>query len=206
MKELTSRQRDVLGFITDYIRIHAYPPTIREIGDRFAISVKGAYDHVEALRKKGFLRLGNKRSRTIEVVKAGGEDSKDTEREVIEVPLLGTVAAGRPILSEENWERFILIPRAQLKKNATHFAVRVRGDSMIGAGINDGDIAVIESREYAEDREIVATQVDDNGAVLKRFFKEPNRVRLESENPKYSPIYTQNARILGRLVQILRSY
>jgi repressor LexA len=206
MKELTPRQRDVLGFIIEYIRLHAYPPTIREIGDRFAISVKGAYDHVEALKKKGILRLGNKRSRTIEVVKAEGEDSKDADREVVEVPLLGTVAAGKPILSEENWENVMLLPRVLLKKNAKHFALRVRGDSMIGAGINDGDIAVIESREYAENREIVATQVDDNGAVLKRFFKEANRVRLESENPNYQPIYTQNARVLGRLVHIIRSY
>jgi repressor LexA len=206
MKELTQRQREVLGFITDYIQIHAFPPTIREIGDRFRISVKGAYDHVEALRKKGFLRLGDKRSRTIEVVKADGEHANDDDRGVIQVPLLGTVAAGKPVLSEENWESFVPFPRSLLKKNARYFALRVRGDSMTGAGIEDGDIAIIESREHAEDREIVATQVDDDGAVLKRFFKEANRVRLESENPNYPPLYTQNARILGVLARIIRAY
>jgi repressor LexA len=205
MKELTPRQKEVLGFIAEYIRIYAYPPTIREIGDHFAISVKGAYDHVEALRKKGFLRLGNKRSRTIEVLKASG-DSKDIDTPVIEVPLLGTVAAGRPILSEENWEGFVPIHHSLLKKNAQYFALKVRGDSMTGAGIADGDIAVIEKQEHAENREIVVALVDDEAVTLKRFFREANRIRLEPENPKHMPIYTQDVRILGRLAHIIRSY
>jgi repressor LexA len=204
MKELTPRQKEVLGFITKYVRMYAYPPTIREIGDHFAISVKGAYDHVEALRKKGFLRLGNKRSRTIEVLKASG-DSKDLDTPVIEVPLLGTVAAGRPILSEENWEGAVPIHHSLLKKNAQYFALKVRGDSMIGAGIADGDIAVIEKLEHAENREIVVALVDE-AVTLKRFFREANRIRLEPENPKHTPIYTQDARILGRLAHIIRSY
>jgi repressor LexA len=205
MKELTPRQRNVLDFITKYKQIHAYPPTIREIGDYFAISVKGAYDHVEALRKKGFLRLGDKRSRTIEVIKASG-DSGGSEAPMVEVPLLGAVAAGKPILAEENWEGFVPIHRSMLKKNARYFALTVKGDSMIGAGITSGDIAIIEEREYAEDGDIVVALVDDEAATLKRFFKEPNRVRLESENPVHPPIYTQNARILGCLATIIRSY
>ncbi|WP_010254572.1 transcriptional repressor LexA [Treponema primitia] len=203
MKELTQRQRDVLDFITEYIKIHAYPPTMREIGEHFVISVKGAYDHVEALRKKGFIRLGDKRSRTIEIIKTEQDHSVNTL--VIEVPLLGTVAAGRPILSEENWEGAIPIHHSLLKKNAQYFALKVRGDSMIGAGIVDGDVAVIEKQESAENREIVVALVDE-AVTLKRFFKESNRVRLEPENVKYKPIFTQNARILGRLAHIIRSY
>jgi repressor LexA len=204
MKELTQRQKDVLDFITEYTKVHAYPPTMREIGEYFAISVKGAYDHVEALRKKGFIRLGDKRSRTIEIIKPKKDaDAGDTP--VIEVPLLGTVAAGRPILSEENREGAIPIHHSLLKKNSRYFALKVRGDSMIGAGIVDGDIAVIEKREYAENREIVVALVDE-AVTLKRFFKESNRVRLEPENADYKPIYTQNARILGRLAHIIRSY
>jgi repressor LexA len=177
---------------------------MREIGEHFVISVKGAYDHVEALRKKGFIRLGDKRSRTIEIIKP----KKDTDADdipVIEVPLLGTVAAGRPILSEENWEGSIPIHHSLLKKNFQYFALKVRGDSMTGAGIMDGDIAVIEKQESAENREIVVALVDD-AVTLKRFFKESNRVRLEPENSNYQPIYTQNARILGRLAHIIRSY
>jgi repressor LexA len=204
MKELTQRQRDVLDFITEYIRNHTYPPTIREIGEHFTISVKGAYDHVEALRKKSFLRLGDKRSRTIEVIKAN-DDPAVANAPVVAIPLLGTVAAGRPILSEENWEGSIPIHHSLLKKNTQYFALKVRGDSMTGVGIVDGDIAVIEKQESAENHEIVVALVDE-AITLKRFYKEANRVRLDPENAKYKPIYTQNARILGRLAHIIRSY
>ncbi|GHV73904.1 LexA repressor [Spirochaetia bacterium] len=204
MRGLTRRQKEVLNFITEYIAIHAYPPTIREIGDHFDISVKGAYDHVEALRKKQILRLGDKRSRTIEIIK--DETDPAANEPVVSVPLLGTVAAGQPILSDENWEGVVPIHRSLLKKNADYFALKVRGDSMTGAGIVDGDIAVIERQETAENREIVAAQVDDEGYTLKRFFKDANRIRLEPENVNYKPIYTQHARILGRLAHIIRSY
>jgi repressor LexA len=206
MKELTQRQREVLLFITKYINKHTYPPTMREIGDNFSISVKGAYDHVEALRKKGFIRLGDKRSRTIEIIKHDKEtDARTGANAIVDVPLMGTVAAGKPILTEGNKEKSIPVHQSLLKKNAEYFALKVRGDSMIGAGIMEGDIAVIESRESAENRDIVVALVDE-AATLKRFFKESNRIRLEPENPKYQPIYTQDARILGRLAHLIRSY
>jgi repressor LexA len=202
MKELTERQREVLIFITEYINTHAYPPTMREIGDYFSISVKGAYDHVEALRKKGVLRLKDKRSRTIEIIKYDRETGTNT---IIDIPLVGTVAAGKPILAEENWEGTVPVHQSLLKKNTFYFALRVRGDSMTGAGIMEGDIAVIEKRETAENRDIVVAVVDE-AATLKRFFKESNRIRLEPENPRYRPIYTQDARVLGRLAHLIRSY
>jgi repressor LexA len=205
MKELTPRQTEVLDFIAKYVRRYAYPPTIREIGDHFGISVKGAYDHVEALRKKEFVRLGNKRSRTIEVLKTNGDTKNIDMPSVIEVPLLGTVAAGRPILSEENQEGSVPLHRSMLKEGADYFALKVRGDSMIGAGIGDGDIAVIEKQEIAENGEIVVALVDE-AVTLKKFFKEANRVRLEPANTAYKPIYTQDIRILGRLAHIIRSY
>ncbi|GHV80099.1 LexA repressor [Spirochaetia bacterium] len=204
MRGLTRRQKEVLDFITKYIAIHAYPPTIREIGDHFEISVKGAYDHVEALRKKQILRLGDKRSRTIEIIK--DETDPAANEPVVMIPLMGMVAAGKPILSDENREGSVPIHCSLLKKNAEYFAMKVRGDSMTGAGIVDGDIAVIEKRETAENREIVVAQVDDEAVTLKRFFKESNRVRLQPENPIYKPIYTQHARIVGKLAHIIRSY
>jgi repressor LexA len=206
MKELTLRQREVLRFIIGHIRNNAYPPTIREIGDHFGISVKGAYDHVDALRKKGFVRMGDKRSRTIEVLKTD-EGTQDLEAPVIEVPLMGTVAAGKPILSEENREGSVSLHHSLLKKGAEYFAVKVRGDSMNRAYIAEGDIAVIEKQEHAENGQIVVAVVDE-AITLKRFFKEANRVRLqpESDNPEHKPIYTQNARIAGRLAHIIRSY
>jgi repressor LexA len=206
MKELTPRQKEVLRFLIGYIQNHAYPPAIREIGDHFGISVKGAYDHVDALRKKGYIRMGDKRSRTIEILKTD-EDSQDLSAPMIEVPLVGTVAAGKPILSEENREGSVHLHRSMVKKGSEYFAVKVRGDSMTRADIVEGDIAVIEKQEYAEDGEIVAAVVDE-GMTLKRFFKEASRVRLqpESDNPIHKPIYTQNARIAGRLAHIIRSY
>jgi repressor LexA len=202
MKELTQRQREILAFIAEYISSHAYPPTMREIGAYFSISVKGAYDHVSALRKKGCLRVGDKRSRTIEIIK----QNKDPEAEAFtEVPLLGTVAAGKPILAEENWDGSIPVHHSLLKKNGQYFALKVRGDSMTGAGIMDGDIAVIEKQQMVNNREIVVAVVDE-AVTLKRFFKESTRVRLEPENKAYKPIYTQDARILGRLAYVIRSY
>jgi repressor LexA len=201
MKELTQRQKEVLSFIAGYINQHNYPPTIREIGDFFSISVKGAHDHVTALKKKGVLKQEDKRSRTMELV---GEGRTSLNR-LVEIPLLGTVAAGVPILSEENWDGTIQINDALLKKNRKYFALKVRGDSMVGAGIMDGDTAVIEKQSIAKNGEIVVAVVDE-AVTLKRFFKETKRIKLQAENAGYPPIYSQNIRLLGRLVHIIRSY
>ncbi|GAB1481937.1 transcriptional repressor LexA [Treponema sp.] len=203
MRELTERQKEVLSFIMLYIREHSYPPTIREIAEHFSISVKGAYDHLGALKKKNRLKLGDKRSRTIEVVKTEEEEEASTRSE--EIPLLGTVAAGRPILSEENWDGTIPVPLSMLRKGGNYFALRVRGDSMERAGILDGDVAVVEKREVAKDGEIVVAVVDE-AVTLKRFFKESSRIRLQAENPQFSPIYCQDVRILGRLACLIRKY
>jgi repressor LexA len=204
MKELTERQREVLSFISAFAKSHTYPPTIREIADHFSISVKGAYDHLNALKKKGYLRLEDKRSRTIEVVHTATEEQEASEQ-LVQIPILGTVAAGKPILAEENWEGTISLPPFMVKKQGSYFALNIRGDSMIGAGIMDGDLAVIEKRETAHNGEIVVAVVDD-AVTLKRFFKESNRIRLQPENSAYSPIYYQDVRVLGRLSCIIRSY
>jgi repressor LexA len=202
MKELTERQREVLSFITQYVTKHAYPPTIREIADHFSISVKGAYDHLGALKKKNRLRLGDKRSRTIEVIR---NEDEDLAAQSLSVPVLGDVAAGRPILAEENWDGTIPVPQSMLRRGGQYFALRVRGDSMERAGIVDGDFAVVEKREIAKDGEIVVAVVEE-AVTLKRFFKESSRIRLQPENPAYSPIYCQDVRILGRLACLIRKY
>ncbi|MDR2402695.1 MAG: transcriptional repressor LexA [Spirochaetaceae bacterium] len=200
MKELTHRQREVLTFITRFINTHAYPPTIREIADHFTVSVKGAYDHVTALKRKGYIR-GDKRSRTIELINhVSVEDNL-----FVYVPILGAVAAGLPVQEEENWDGVIPIQRSLLKKQGDFFAVRVRGDSMEGAGILDGDLAVIQKQDVVRNGEIAVVMVDD-AMTLKRFFKESSRVRLQPANSKYKTIYSQNVRVLGRVVYISRSY
>ncbi|MDR1288741.1 MAG: transcriptional repressor LexA [Treponema sp.] len=202
MKELTQRQNEVLSFIAEYYGAHTYPPTIREIADYFSVSVKAAHDHISALKKKGRLKQAGRRSRTMELVR-NGEDEKTED--FVQVPLLGNVPAGQPVLAENNWNESISLPRSMLKRNQNYFAVNVRGDSMSGAGIMDGDLAVAERLESPDNGEIVVAVVDD-AVTLKRFFRESNRIRLQPENPAYKPIYSQNVRVLGRLARLFRSY
>jgi repressor LexA len=202
MKDLTQRQKEVLSFIADYITAHSYPPTIREIAEHFFISVKGAHDHVTALKKKGSLKQTDKRSRTMELVKNSDDEGPEA---LVEIPLLGTVAAGQPILSEENWDGTITLHHSMLKKNKKYFALNVRGDSMSGAGIMDGDTAIIEKQNSIHDGEIAVAVVNE-AVTLKRFFKENTRIRLQPENSAYKPIYCQNVRVLGRLARIIRFY
>jgi repressor LexA len=199
MKMLTERQKEVLDFIEHYIGTHPSPPTIREIADHFTMSVKGAYDHIKAIERKGCIRIGENRSRAIELIgrQAGHGPT-------VEVPLLGDVAAGKPIFAEENFDSTVHVPSA-MTGNTRCFALRVRGDSMINAGILDGDVAVIEQRSVASNGEIVVAMMEDS-VTLKRFFREKGRVRLSPENPEHSPIFTQDVRILGKLRGIVRTY
>jgi len=202
MKELTKRQKEVLSFIANHINKHSYPPTIREIAEHFSVSVKGAYDHVAALKRKNCLKQDGNRSRTMALT----ESKEDEESRLLaRIPIVGTVAAGVPILSEENYEGALTLHRSSLKKNRIYFAVKVRGDSMTGAGIMDGDMAVIEKQGAAVNGEIVVAVVDE-AVTLKRFFRESSRIKLQAENPDYKPIYCQDVRILGRLAQIIRQY
>lgn len=199
MRNATARQQEVLDFIASYIEEHAYPPTIRETAERFGISVKGAYDHVKALEKKGLIKLGENRSRSIEILEQGRP-----ERSPVELPLLGYVAAGKPIFADENFSGRVEVP-ADMVRSRSCFALTVRGDSMRDAGIMHGDTAVIEPRQTAENGEIVVAMIDDS-VTLKRFYRENNRVKLVAENPAYAPIYTQDVRIIGRLKGIIRKY
>ncbi|MCL2472562.1 MAG: transcriptional repressor LexA [Treponema sp.] len=201
MKEATKRQKEVLDFIAKYIHTHAYPPTIREVADYFEISVKGAHDHLTALKKKGLLKQGDKKSRTMELIKTGEE-----ENDFAEIPILGTVAAGRPILAIENMDGSIRLHKSFIKNDRQYFALKVRGDSMEEAGIMDGDTAVIEQQNMVRNGEIAVVMLDD-AVTLKTFYRESARIRLQPENSRYSPIYcSRDVRILGRLAHIFRSY
>jgi repressor LexA len=202
MKKPTERQQEVLDFIAGYINTHAYPPTIREVAEFFSISVKGAHDHLAALRKKGYLKQGDKRSRTMELVRTGEEDEGFAE-----IPILGTVAAGRPILALENMDGSIKLHRSFIRNGGKYFALRVKGDSMEDAGIMNGDTAVIEQSDTARNGEIAVVMLDDDAVTLKTFYRENNRIRLQPENSKYSPIFcSRDVKVLGRLAHIIRSY
>jgi len=201
VKEPTERQKEVLNFIAGYIQAHAYPPTIREVADFFSISIKGAHDHLAALKKKGLLKQGDKKSRAMELVMDGKKNDISTE-----IPILGTVAAGRPIMAVENMEGSIKLPKSFLKNNENYFALRVKGDSMEEAGILDGDTAIIEQRAMVQNGEIAVVMLDDS-VTLKTFYRESARIKLQPENVKYSPIYCNyDVQILGRLAHIMRSY
>ena len=204
MKGLTERQKEILTFIADYISRHSYPPTIREIAQYFEISIKGAHDHITALRRKNCLKQSGKRSRTMELTHLK-ENEPETLGMMVKIPIVGTVAAGIPILAEENWEDTLAVHQSMLKGGRTYFALKVRGDSMSGAGIMDGDMAIIEKLSVVNNGEIAVAVVDD-AVTLKRFYQENNRIMLRAENPAYKPIYCQDLRILGRLHQIVRTY
>jgi repressor LexA len=202
MKELTDKQELVLKFITSVIRNRGLPPTIREIGDEFEITAKGAYDHLKAIEKKGYLKTSKNQSRAIELLRHSAEDGIPVR--AMSIPLLGRVAAGLPIFAEENIEEYIPITDKLAKKGAM-FALKVIGESMIGDGINDGDIAIIQKKEVARDGDIIVALIE-NEATLKTYFKDSDAIRLEPSNPKFKTIKVKKVSIVGKLVGIYRYY
>jgi SOS regulatory protein LexA len=203
MRQITDRQKEVLSFISEFTEENSYPPTVREISEHFDISLRAVQDHIAALQKKGYLSLCQKRSRSIRVLVDGRE--KDAKPFVSKVPLLGTVAAGKPLLCEENLDGFVNLTEPFVRPGKTYFALRVRGTSMINAGILEGDLAVIEQTSAAADGQIVVAVIDD-AITLKRYYREATRVRLQPENPAFQAIYCQDVRIVGILSNIVRTY
>ena len=202
MKELTEKQEAVLAFITEIIKENGLPPTIRQIGEKFGITAKGAYDHLKAIEKKGFIKTLKNQSRAIELLRNTPQSSLPAR--VLSIPLVGMVAAGTPILAEENIEDYIPIPD-ELSSRGVTYALRVRGDSMVEAGINDGDIAIILKKETAKNGDIVVALVEDE-ATLKAFYKDNENIRLEARNQKYKPLKVKDVKILGKLIGIYRIY
>ena len=200
MKEITARQKEVLDFISESTKENNYPPTVREIGSHFGISLRAVQDHIAALQTKGYLSQSQKRARSLTV-----NQEKASQPFVSKVPLLGTVAAGKPLLSEENLDGYVNLTEPFVRPEKTYFALRVRGQSMINAGILEGDLAVIEQAQTAVDGQIVVAVID-NAITLKRFYKESDRVKLQPENPAFEPIYSKDVTIVGTLSNIVRTY
>lgn len=203
MKEITSRQKEILNFISDYQEENSYPPTVREIGDHFGVSIRAVQDHITALQKKGFITQTQKKSRSIKVLI--DERKKDTNMFVDKVPVIGTIAAGKPLLCEENYEGYVTLTEPFIRPGKNYFALHVRGESMKNAGILEGDLAIIEQADAAIDGQIVVAVIDD-AITLKRYFKEASRVRLQPENEAFHPIYCQEVRIVGVLSNLVRTY
>ncbi len=203
MKEITERQKQILNFISDYQRTNSYPPTVREIGENFGISIRAVQDHITALQKKGYITQTQKKSRSIKVLIDA--DAQESRMFIDKIPLLGTIAAGKPILSEENYEGYVTLTEPFIRPGKNYFALHVRGESMLNAGILEGDLAIIEQTSNVTDGQIVVAVIDD-AITLKRYFKEPTRIRLQPENPAFHPIYCQNVRIVGVLTNLVRTY
>lgn len=201
--KLHERQQRILEVIEEAVKAQGYPPTVREIGAAVGLcSPASVQGHLSALEAMGYIRRGNAKRRALEVVRPSeGRQAVGLAHATI-VPLVGRVAAGVPILAEENLEDTIEIPRF-LGEGGTCFALRVAGSSMINAGILDGDIVVVRQQETADDGDIVVALLQDE-ATLKRFFREADQVRLQPENDAMQPILTRDPRIVGKVTGVLR--
>jgi repressor LexA len=204
MSELTSRQQEILEYIYEMVRSRGYPPSVREIGDRVGLrSPSTVHSHLSSLVRSGYLRRDPSKPRAIEVIEPPSGDMID-DRRVRNVPLVGRVAAGSPILAEQDIEAVFPLP-TQLTGSGPVFLLTVRGNSMSEAGILDGDLVVVRSQPDASDGDIVAALIEDE-ATVKRFRREDGRVILLPENPDYEPmVFTSGVRILGKVVAVLRS-
>ncbi len=217
---LTERQEKILAFIKKSILEQGYPPTIREIGEHFGIrSTNGVNDHLKALERKGYLMRGELKSRALSVIDGGKASfaklSKRRELapagggEVVEIPVVGKVAAGAPILAQENITDHVRIDSVLVGDSGKKvFALRVAGDSMIGDGIFDGDYIFVRKQLQASPGEIVVAMIEDE-ATVKRFYPEGERVRFQPSNPRLKPIYVnrddfRETQIIGVVVGVYR--
>lgn len=198
------RQFQIYEFIKTQIREKGYPPSVREICAGVGLkSTSTVHSHLEKLEKKGFIKRDASKSRTIEIVEKS--ISKSTRKELVDIPIVGTITAGMPILAVENIEDVFPLPIDYVKNKEQLFILKVKGESMIDAGILDGDMSIIEQTNFAENGDIVAALID-NEATLKRFFKEKDHIRLQPENETMSPIIVNDCKIIGKLVGIYRRY
>jgi repressor LexA len=199
---LTKRQQEIFDFIKRYSSSHGYPPTVRDIGKAVGLaSSSTVHAHLANLEKVGLLRRDPSKPRAIEMLDKAVEGVKNVVRPN-GLPLVGQVAAGQPVLAEENIEEYVDVPGLAGGQDG-EYLLRVRGDSMKDAGILEGDHVVVRPQSTAKDGQIVVALVGEE-ATIKRFFKEADHVRLQPENPAMEPIRSREVRVLGRVVGVMR--
>lgn len=203
---LTKRQQEIFDFIKRYSGEHGYPPTVRDIGKAVGLaSSSTVHAHLANLEKIGLLRRDPAKPRAIELLDRAVGNAVDNVRSIVRpsgLPLVGQVAAGQPVLAEENIEDYIPVPQVAGGEDG-EYLLRVRGESMKDAGILEGDFVVVRPQSAAEDGDIVVALVGEE-ATVKRFFKERDHVRLQPENSEMEPIRSKDVRVLGRVVGLLR--
>lgn len=200
--DLSLRQTNILEFIKQEIRKKGYPPAVREIGEAVGLlSSSTVHGHLQTLEDKGYIRRDPTKPRAIEIL----DSSSDIQeaKKVVHIPVLGRVTAGQPILAVENIEGTFPLP-ADLVRQDNVFMLRVQGESMINAGILDGDFIIVRQQNEARNGEIVVALIGDE-ATVKRFYKERTLIRLQPENPAMEPIYSQDVSILGKVVGVYRT-
>jgi repressor LexA len=207
---LTARQQEIWNYLVEYVDQHGYPPTVREIGERVGLaSPSTVHAHLANLERAGFLRRDPTKPRALELIgrerrDAAHHDDVAEGAEVARLPLVGEIAAGGPMLAEENIEDYVPLPAS----TRGDFLLRVKGESMIEAGILDGDLVIVQRAQDARNGDIVVALAGDDEsadeATVKTFYKERNRVRLQPENASLEPIYADHVQILGRVVGVFR--
>jgi repressor LexA len=201
-RDLTDRQRQILDFIKAEVRHKGFQPTVRDIGEAVGLSSSSTvHSHLAALEAKGLIRRDPSKPRALEVI--GHEDeARDVDYNVRRLPLVGQVAAGAPILAAENIEQTMTLP-VELVRDDSTFILKVKGESMIEAGILDGDFVVVRQQATANNGEIVVAMIDDE-ATVKTFYREADRIRLQPQNQAMEPIYATDLSILGKVVAVFR--
>ncbi len=198
--KITEKQREILEYIKNEIMNKGYPPAVREICKAVHLkSTSSVHSHLEALEKNGYIRRDPTKPRAIEII---DDNFNLTRREVVNIPLLGNVAAGQPILAVENIESYFPIP-AEMVPNGQTFMLNVKGESMINAGIFNGDKILVQQQPSAENGDIVVALVEDS-ATVKTFYKEDGYIRLQPENDAMEPIIVPDCRILGKVFGVFR--
>ncbi len=202
-KDLTKRQQEIFDFIKKYSAKYGYPPTVRDIGKAVGLaSSSTVHAHLSNLEKVGLLRRDPSKPRAIELLDKAVESAKAAVSRTSGLPLVGQVAAGQPVLAEENIEEYVDIPTIAGGEEG-EFILRVKGDSMKDAGIIEGDFVIVRPQDTADDGEIVVALVGEE-ATVKRFFKEADHIRLQPENDALEPIRSRDVAVLGRVVGVCR--
>lgn len=198
--KITAKQQEILEYIKSCILAKGYPPAVREICEAVHLkSTSSVHSHLETLEKNGYIRRDPTKPRAIEIM---DDDFALTRREVVNIPIVGTVTAGEPILAEDNILDYFPVP-VEMLPNVPTFMLKVHGHSMINAGIYDGDTVIVAQQPTAENGDIVVALLED-GATTKRFYKENGFYRLQPENETMDPIITDNVQILGKVIGLVR--
>jgi repressor LexA len=200
---LTRRQAEILSFIQRYTETHGYPPSVREIGQALGLtSSSTVHSHLAALSRKGYLHRDPSKPRAIEVLR---DERAHPPKRLIPIPVVGRVAAGGPLLAEENIEDYFPLPSEFLRDGEGCFMLRVRGDSMVEAGILDGDYVIVRKQSTAQNGDIVVARLEDE-ATVKRFYRENGVVRLQPANSRMAPIIAKDVVIEGKVVGLIRRF